>query len=447
MIDINLNFMRRFLMTLMAFGLLSQVSFAQLRTYTNNAEDSMMCVQNLSLYIEYFKQDNYNDAIVGWREAAKVCPKATESLWTNGIKIYEELAEKENDIAKKVSLIDTMIWAYDQRIEHFGKEGYVLGRKGSDLLKYKKNNPELAFAALSKSLELQGNEMEAGASIYLYKSAYDMFKDGNGEKAVLFDLYSSLGDVVDYNLQNQTSERMKAAYQSAQDNIDKMFGSVAECPDLIEIYSSKFKATPNDEKLLRQILKVMDKRDCTEENLYLQVAEELYAIDPSPEASYAIANGYAKKKNYSTASEYYGKTIESTDDNVLKMKALEKGARTAIAMGQGQKSKSLATKMLAINANSGDAYIIIGDAYIAGKSDCGGNDCSARAIYWAAVDKYARAKSVDPSVSEEAQKKINIYTEQFPKKEDCFFHGINEGTTFKFDCWIGESTTVRTRSN
>jgi len=131
----------------------------------------------------------------------------------------------------------------------------------------------------------------------------------------------------------------------------------------------------------------------------------------------------------------------------LKMKALEKGARTAIALGQGSKAKSLAMKMLSINGNSGEAYIIIGDAYIAGKSDCGGNECSARAIYWAAVDKYMRAKSIDPSVSEEAQKKINIYSEQFPKKEDCFFHGINEGTTFTFDCWIGETTTVRTRSN
>jgi len=447
MIDTKLKFMRRFLMTLMAFGLLSQASFAQIRTYTNNAEDSMMCIQNLSLYIEYFKQDNYNDAVIGWREAAKVCPKSTESLWANGIKIYEELADKTGDKARQASLLDTMFWAYDKRIEHFGKEGYVLGRKGSDLLKYKKDRPELAYEALAKSLELQGNEMEPGASIYLYKAAYDMFKDGKGEKSVLFDLYSLLSDVIDYNLQNQSNERMKAAYQSAKDNIDKMFSSVAECPDLLEIYTPKFEATPSDEKLLRQILKVMDKRDCTEENLYLQVAEKLYAIDPSPEASYAIANGYAKKKNYTTASEYYGKTIESATDNDLKMKALEKGARTAIALGQGSKAKSLAMKMLSINGNSGEAYIIIGDAYIAGKSDCGGNECSARAIYWAAVDKYMRAKSIDPSVSEEAQKKINIYSEQFPKKEDCFFHGINEGTTFTFDCWIGETTTVRTRSN
>ena len=439
--------MKRFLMTLMAFGLLSQASFAQLRTYTSSAEDSMMCLQNLSLYIEYFKQDNYNDAVVGWREAAQVCPKSTESLWANGIKIYQELSSKTEDKARKESLLDSMFWAYDQRIEHFGKEGYVLGRKGSDLLKYKKSNPQLAFDALSKSLELQGNYMEPGASIYLYKSAYDLYKDGKGEKSVLFDLYSSLSDVVDYNMQNQSSERMKKAYESAQNNIDKMFGSVAECPDLLEIYTPKFEATPSDEKLLRQILKVMDKRDCTDENLYLQVAEKLYAIDPSPEASYAIANGYAKKKKYSTASEYYGKTIESTDDNELKIKALEKGARTAIALGQASKAKSLAMKMLAMNSGNGEAYIVIGDAYIAGKGECGGNDCSARAVYWAAVDKYMKAKSVDPSVSSEAQKKINIYSEQFPKKEDCFFHGINEGTTFTFDCWIGETTKVRTRSN
>lgn len=434
-------------MTLITVGFLSQASFAQIRTYTANAEDSMMCVQNLSLYIEYFKQENYNDAVMGWRQAAVLCPKATESLWTNGIKIYEELADDADDEVKENALLDTMFWAYDQRIEHFGKEGYVLGRKGSDLLKYRKDNPQLAFDALSKSLELQGNEMEPGASIYLYKSAYDLYRDGKAEKSILFDLYSSLADIIDYNLANQSNDRMKVAYESAQDNIDKLFGSVAECPDLLEIYTPKFEATPTDEKLLRQILKVMDKRDCTEEDLYLKVAEKLYAIDPSPEASYAIANGYAKKKNYISASEYYSKTFESTEDAELKMKALDKGARVALALGQASKAKSLAMKMLSLNSNSGDAYIIIGDAYVASKSDCGGNDCSSRAVYWAAVDKYAKAKSVDPSATEEAQKKINIYSEQFPKKEDCFFHGINEGTTFTFDCWIGETTTVRTRSN
>ncbi|MEX2597442.1 MAG: hypothetical protein WEC59_10985, partial [Salibacteraceae bacterium] len=58
-----------------------------------------------------------------------------------------------------------------------------------------------------------------------------------------------------------------------------------------------------------------------------------------------------------------------------------------------------------------------------------------------------QAKNIDPSVASQAQSRINSYSAQFPKKEDCFFHGITEGTSYTFDCWIGETTTVRTRGN
>ena len=439
--------MRRIVLSLIAVGMFAHLANAQqIRTYTTNEEDSMTCVQNLSLYIEFFKQDNYADAIKGWREAATVCPKATESLWVNGIKIYQSMIEEEKDAAKKKAYVDSLAWAYDQRIEHFGKEGYVLGRKGSDLLKYGKDD-QAAYDALNKSLELQGLEMEPGASIYLYKSAYDLYKDDKVEKQVLFDLYNSLSEVVDHNMTTQTDARMKGAYQQAMDNIDKMFSSVAECPDLVEIYGPKLEAMPNDEKVLRQILKIFDKRDCTDEDIYQNAAVNLYAIEPSATAAYAIANGYAKKKDLSNALEYYLKAAEQAEDDDTKGKALTKAANTSLLLGRYVKAKSLANQLLAMNPNNGEAYIIIGDAYAKGRGECGDNECTSRAAYWAAVDKYARAKSVDPSVAEVAQARINTYSGQFPKKEDCFFHGINEGTSFTFDCWIGETTTVRTRAN
>jgi tetratricopeptide (TPR) repeat protein len=439
--------MRRIVLSLIAVGMFAHLANAQqIRTYTTNEEDSMTCVQNLSLYIEFFKQDNYADAIKGWRKAATVCPKATESLWMNGIKIYQDLIKNEKDAAKKKAYVDSLAWAYDQRIEHFGKEGYVLGRKGSDLLKYGKDD-QAAYDALSRSLELQGNDMEPGASIYLYKSAYDLYKDDKVEKQVLFDLYSQLSEAVEYNMTSQSDERMKGAYQQAMDNIDKMFSSVAECPDLVEIYGPKLEATPNDEKVLRQILKVFDKRDCTDEEIYQTAAVNLYAIEPSATAAYAIANGYAKKKELGDALEYYMKAAEQAEDDDLKTRAITKAANTSLLLGRYVKAKSLANQLLAMNPNNGEAYIIIGDAYAKGRGECGDNECTSRAAYWAAVDKYARAKAVDPSVAEQAQSRINTYSGQFPKKEDCFFHGINEGTSFTFDCWIGETTTVRTRAN
>lgn len=428
------------LFIVVATGLQAQ----KIRTYTANEQDSMACITALSLYIEFFKQDNYTDAIKGWRTAAAVCPKSTESLWINGIKMYSEMIEKEKDEAKKNKLVDTLIWAYDQRIAHFGKEGYVLGRKGSDMLKYRPGEPEAAHRELMKSLELQGNEMEPGALIYLYKSAYDLYRKKSVEKTLLFDLYEKAGEVVEHNM----AGNLKSAYVQAQENIDKMFGTVAECPDLIEIYSPKLTANPNDEQLLRQIIKVFEKRDCTDADVYQLAAVNLYKIEPSATAAYAIANGYAKKDNYSEALSYYSKAVEQAgDDAELKAKALNKSANTALLLKQFPKAKSLAQQLLAMNPNDGEAYIIIGDAYMGGRKDCGDNECTSRAAFWAAADKYARAKQVDPNVAETANKRLATAQEQFPKKEDCFFHSINEGDSYTLDCWIGETTTVRTRSN
>lgn len=432
------------LMAIAIFGM-KGVSAQSIRTYTSNSEDSMACVTALSLYIEFFKQKNYSDARIGWRQAAQICPKSTESLWQNGVTIYEEMAKATEDASQKAGFIDTMFWAYDQRIEHFGKEGYILGLKGADWAKYHGEDPKGAFAILSKSFELEGEDAKPGAILYLYKSIYDMYRKKQTEKSMLFDWYPKTSDVIDANLKKETNPSLVKAWESAQANIDKMFGTVAECSDLIEIYSAQFAENPEDVALLKRILKVFEKRDCTEEDLYLKVAAKLYEKEPSPEAAYAIANGYAKKKNYSLAGEFYAKTYETSEDTDLKLKAFEKGARVALASGQAAKAKSLALKMLALNANSGEAYLIIGDAYIAGKGDCGGNECTSRLVFIAAVDKYQRAKSVDSSVADEAQKKINAYSQQFPKREDCFFHGLQEGQSVSIDCWIGESVSLRFR--
>ena len=141
------------------------------------------------------------------------------------------------------------------------------------------------------------------------------------------------------------------------------------------------------------------------------------------------------------------RNIRSAEKHQHASFAMTQAAKTSLLLGNYIKAKSLANQLLSMNPYNGEAYIIIGDAYAKGRKDCGDNECTSRAAYWAAVDKYSRAKSVDPSVAEQAQSRINTYTAQFPKKEDCFFHGINDGTSFTFDCWIGETSTVRTTSN
>lgn len=68
----------------------------------------------------------------------------------------------------------------------------------------------------------------------------------------------------------------------------------------------------------------------------------------------------------------------------------------------------------------------------------------AKAVYWVAVDKFVKAKSVDPSCAGEANGLIARYSKYFPEDKEIFMHpDINKGSSYTVGGWIGESTIVR----
>lgn len=427
----------------MTMAFFAVVKSQQIRTYTASDEDSIACITSASLYIEFFKQENYTDAVNGWRKAIEICPKFSESLWVNGSKMYESFIEVEEDKEKKNLLIDTLEWIYDQRIIHFADgKGKIYGRKGTAMAKFRSSKPQEAHEELQKSYDILKLDMEPTALIYYFKTAYDMHRRKLVENTFVLDLYGPVSDVIKNNKDGQYG----SSYLSAQKNIDNMVGKVAgDCETLIGIFKPKFDANPGDEAMLDQITGLLDKLDCTEDDFYLEVAVARYGINPSAEAAFSIGKAYYKRKKYVDANKYFSEVITGTEDKDMLFESYQYMAAGYLSNGQPQSAKTYALKMLSINPNSGDAYIIIGNAYAKGKGDCGEDDCTSRAAYWAAVDKFQKAKAVDPSVSAKAQQYINSYSAQFPDKEKCFFVGMTAGQSYTLDCWIGETTTVRTR--
>ena len=86
---------------------------------------------------------------------------------------------------------------------------------------------------------------------------------------------------------------------------------------------------------------------------------------------------------------------------------------------------------------------MIGDMYASSSNSCGSNDLEKKAVYWVAVDKYYKAKQVDPENADVANDRIRSYSIYFPPKEDIFFHNLNEGDEFVVECWINEKTKIR----
>ena len=75
----------------------------------------------------------------------------------------------------------------------------------------------------------------------------------------------------------------------------------------------------------------------------------------------------------------------------------------------------------------------------------GEDDFDHASVFWAAVDKFQKAKQVDPAMTEEADKLIGIYSQHFPSKDEAFFRSVTDGATVKIGSWINESTKARFR--
>ena len=102
-----------------------------------------------------------------------------------------------------------------------------------------------------------------------------------------------------------------------------------------------------------------------------------------------------------------------------------------------------AKKAIELDKTDGEPYMIIGYLYASSNKECNANPLHAKAVFWAAVDKFQKAKEVDPSMASKANEMIKEYSKLFPTSEDAFFYNVFEGDTYEVECWINETTKAR----
>lgn len=416
-------------------------------------KDSVQCVTNLSLYREPVKQKNYQDAYKPWKWVYENCPCASQFTYVDGIKILEFRASKATNEQARQSIIDSLLGVYDARIKYFPKDakgrsqvGNILTRKAIDAFTYKPNQPEDAYNYVKQAIELDGAEvLPEGLQLYL-QSAIKMVELNKAEKTIVVDAYDQLSDLMDNAMQRVAGDTAAVSkYLVIKNNIEALFEPFATCEDLVNIYQSKFEANPNDIELLRKITKILEKKKCTDKDLFFAATENLHKLEPSASSAYMMAVKNMKEENWGQAAKYLNESISlfGPEDALKKEKAYLMLGQVYLAQRNWTAAKATALKMLEANPYDGNAFILLGDAYAFGASTCGDNELSKRAGYWAAVDKYIQARKVDPEVAETANKRIATYSAYFPSVETIFFHGYKEGESYRVECWINETTTVR----
>jgi tetratricopeptide (TPR) repeat protein len=431
-------------------------------TLKKYGEDSVTCVVNLSLYREFFKQwrasdftstATFNEIKKPWRWVFLNCPIGSENIYVDGARLLQYRIENEKDQNLRSKLIDTLMMVYDQRItyfpNHFSKgtpqEGSILGRKGIDLYTYDQERYEETYNILKRSVDLEGDDSDGTVLVYYFRSVIKMARKGLVDSTLIVDVYDQVIDILDHNidaLNKKGDTKWLEHYKNFKGNIDATFEPFATCEDLIRIFDSKLKKNPEDVVLLKKITNMLDKRSCQDSPLYLSASKKLHSLEPSPESAYLIGRLLIREEKYSEALSYMEEATKMTDTDKLGI-AYKLYASSLAALKNYPRARQMALKALEINPNDGNALLIIGDLYAASAKDCGDNDFTSKTAYWVAVDKYARARNVDPTTDEAASKRIATYSAYFPDMSTIFFHDYKEGDTYTVGCWINETTIIR----
>lgn len=424
-------------------------------------KDSANCVMKLSLYREFYKQwkgsgyknTTINDALKSWRWVYENCPRSTENVYVDGAKMYDFQISKTKDDARKTSLLDTLMGIYDRRIEFFPthyktgnpQKGEILGRKGVDLYQVDPEQYKKVYEILGQSIEIEKQETEGPIFIYYFRSITRMAKNGEIDTAAVVDAYDMISDYVDNNIDKYTKAgktKKIEQYENIKGNIESTFEPFANCTDLVRIYSKKYKENPSDLDLIKKITKLLDKKQCIDAPLYFDATVALYKAEPSPESAYLIGKMLLIEKKYQEAIPYLEEAIKM--ENVsLAYKSMIFLAENYMSLERYSAARQMALKAAALNSSEGEPYVIIGDCYAASAKDCGNDDLTTKVAYWAAVDKYIKAKKVDPELTDKMNSRISSYQKYFPPTELLFFHNLNEGDPYTVECWINEQTTVR----
>ena len=394
---------------------------------------------------------------------------------------------------------------YQQRIKYFGNdkkypEGYIYGLMGIDLLRYKKGAVDDIYKYLSKSVDLQKNKtapavittfmqissrlyqldkMKADDVVNNFIMSMDIldYQRNSAQRKVNLDQYYQYLEELDSlenhlmvlnedkttnKLEIRTTTKNISKYKKvhktefnldqcgrAVRNIEIIFSNsgTASCENLVDIFTPKFAEQGSDIDFLKKVTQILDKNVCDDTKLFADASEQLYKLEPSPLAAYNIAKLYVKKgtdDDFAKAAEYYENAIMDETDDLAKAKYFYELAYVRLKLGAYSEVRRNANEAIKRNRSWGNPYLLIAMAYAATSKSCGADDFEQKAVYWAAVDKCKKAKSVDKTIAEQAQQLIKSYAGQFPNNEEAFFRNLTNGKSYKVGCWINENTIVRT---
>ncbi len=427
------------------------------------------------IYRQEIKSKNYEGAFENWKIAFEAAPTADgrrDFHYSDGIAIYTYFYKNTEDETKKeayrkkiIDLYNGMINCYESRaIEvkdcdddcYNSKIGMLYGRLGYEMF-YTFNAPYTEnLEVLQKSIDLLGNISEYIILEPLARIAVYNFQNKKMTKDEVRALEAKLSQVADFNIEEAGDYAQY--YETTKKRVNNVFKTIErdiyDCQYFVDKYKPLYEENKTNFDMMKRIYADLSRQGCSNTEPFMVEVKRQYETLASTMNAAKLAEWEAKnpasiaKKaydagDYDTAVAKYTEAANKQDDPNRKA---EYYFRIASIQFRKQKkygaARATALKAAGLRANWGKPYMLIGDMYATTSRNCGDSWMQRLAVL-AAIDKYAHAKNIDPSVGVQAGQRINRYNNSRPAKEDAFMQGLQAGQSVKVGCWIGETVKLR----
>lgn len=442
--------MKQFLIVLAGI-LISSMSFAQEADCWGETEDQKtLCREAYGIWQGDREQADLGVAYTSWLRVRGICPECvSEKLYTEGADYYEDFMDlNEKDSLTNSLYLDSLLNMYQMRMDLFPKKkSLVQGYYGTTLFKNRPEEYDRAQTFLKPSIEKRGWKSSASTMQAYYYTIYKQYaeavnaKDSTmkvAKKIELLEEFVKLNELVEESVKNSKSEGQKNSYNKVRKNLLKIFLQVeSDCDALLTLLKENL-IKEGDVSTKQKALTILTLKECTDSPEYCEWAPD--TDDESAKSAFSIGIIQLKCEKYDNAMTWFDLAVERSDVPEDRIEYLKKAGQVANINKETSKAKGYAREMLEIDPKSGDAYLILADAW--SNSNCNDDKFGKACSYWVSYDYYARAKSVDPSLAEKAQKSMNQVRKGWPESRELFVQGVTAGSSYT--C-CGVTTTVRTR--
>lgn len=402
--------------------------------------------ESISLYTDYQKNGEFQKATAPLNWLLTTLPDLNTSLYINGADIYDKLADKEKDPARKQVYIDSLMLMYDLRIKYCGEEATVLNRKAFSAAKFNLNTAGKeaeVLALFDKVFELNGNNvLDATLVTYLKVVRLNKLKLKNLTDEQVLQRYDKVIEIIDAKIKKAQSEGKPIdKYLGYKTEADQILISIikVDCDFVRKNLAPKFNQNPQDIGLAKKIFAFMLQDGCTDDPLWLEAGE---AIHNGGQKDYGLAKnlgkGYYRMDKFDKAEFYFKEALELATTASDKADMLILLGSNESRKGNKASARELFRQAIAADTGNKEAYEKIGDLYFSSASECAKKESYAedRLVYLAAYEMYARSGN---------QQKMAQAKGQFPSTTELFELNWSEGEVKKVGCWINESVTLKTR--